>query len=75
MGSEMCIRDRTLEDGLHVYIVNGGEARLREVRIGLREGHWNEVLDGLRPGEIVVVRGKEMLRDGTVVEAQEVDVR
>jgi len=65
----------TLEDGLHVYVVNGGEARLRKVRIGLREGHWNEVLDGLSPGEIVVVRGKEMLRDGAVVEAQEVDVR
>jgi len=65
----------TLEDGLHVYVVNGGEARLRKLRIGLREGHWNEVLDGLSPGEIVVVRGKEMLRDGAAVEAQEVDVR
>jgi len=65
----------TLEDGLHVFVVNSGEARLRKLKIGLREGHWNEVLDGLRPGEIVVVRGKEMLRDGTAIEAQEVDVR
>jgi len=63
------------EDGTRVYVVNGGEARLRKVRIGLEEGHWNEVLDGLQPGELVVVRGKEMLRDGAAVEAQEVDVR
>jgi len=65
----------TLEDGLHVYVVNGGQARLKKVQIGLEEGHWNEVLDGLKSGEIVVVRGKEMLRDGAAVEAQEVDVR
>ena len=63
------------EDGTRVYVVNGGEARLRKVRIGLEEGHWNEVLDGLQAGEIVVVRGKEMLRDGAAVEPQEVDVR
>ncbi len=65
----------TFEDGTRVYVVNEGEARLRKVRIGLEEGHWNEVLDGLQPGEIVVVRGKEMLRDGTAVEAQEVNAR
>ncbi len=63
------------EDGTRVYVVNGGEARLRKVRIGLEEGHWNEVLDGLQAGELVVVRGKEMLRDGTAVEPQEVDAR
>ena len=63
------------EDGTRVYVVNGGEARLRKVRIGLEEGHWNEVLDGLQAGEVVVVRGKEMLRDGTAVEPQEVDAQ
>jgi len=57
------------------YVVNTDNARLRKVRIGLEEGNLNEVLDGLQPGERVVVRGKEMLRDGAPVEAQEVDAR
>jgi len=61
-----------------VYVVNGGEAHARKVRIGLEEGNLNEVLEGLRPGERVVVRGKEMLREGAPVEAldvKEVDAR
>jgi len=56
-----------------VYVVNTDKARLRKVRIGLEEGNLNEILDGLKPGEIVVVRGKERLRDGAAVETQEVE--
>jgi len=61
-----------------VYVVNGGEAHSRKVQIGLEEGNLNEVLEGLQPGEHVVVRGKEMLREGAAVEAldvKEVDAR
>jgi len=55
-----------------VYVVNQGKAHTREVRIGLEEGNLNEVLDGLQPGEKVVVRGHQMLREGTPVEAVDV---
>ncbi|MCD6415803.1 MAG: efflux RND transporter periplasmic adaptor subunit, partial [Planctomycetes bacterium] len=68
----------TFGDETRVYVVNGGEAHARKVRIGLEEGNLNEVLEGLRPGERVVVRGKEMLREGAPVEAldvKEVDAR
>jgi len=61
-----------------VYVVNDGKAHVRKVRIGLEEGNLNEVLEGLRPGESVVVRGHRMLREGTPVEAtdvQEVNAR
>jgi len=61
-----------------VYVVNANKASLRKVRIGLEEGNLNEVLEGLQPGENVVVSGKEMLRDGAPVEpheAQEVNAR
>jgi len=61
-----------------VFVVKTDKARLRKVRTGLEEGNMNEVLDGLQPGENVVVRGKEMLRDGAPVEpheAREVDAR
>jgi len=54
------------------YVVNDGKAHVRKVRIGLEEGNLNEVLDGLQPGEKVVVRGHQMLREGTPVEAIDV---
>jgi len=57
---------------LRVYVVDGGKAHSRKVRLGLEEGNMNEVLEGLGVGETVVVRGKEMLRDGAAVEAIDV---
>jgi cobalt-zinc-cadmium efflux system membrane fusion protein len=34
----------------------------RSVRVGLREGDFTEVLDGLHPGEVVVTTGSHMLK-------------
>jgi membrane fusion protein, heavy metal efflux system len=34
----------------------------RPVRVGLRDGEYTEVLDGVRPGEIVATTGSHMLR-------------
>jgi len=65
----------TYEDAMWVYVVNAGRAGRRQVHLGLKEGHWNEVCEGVRAGERVVVRGKELLRDGAPVEAQEAEVR
>jgi len=62
----------SLEGETWVYVVNGGVASIRKVKLGLEEGDVNEVLDGLQPGEMIVVTGKEMLRDGAPVEAKEV---
>jgi len=61
-----------------VYVVNGGKVHVRKVRIGIEEGNLNEILDGLQPGEKVVVRGHQMLREGTSVkpiDVQEVNAR
>jgi membrane fusion protein (multidrug efflux system) len=39
-----------------------------EVQLGLRRGGMVQVLDGLRPGDTVVVAGQQRLqRDGTAV--------
>lgn len=54
------------------YVVEGSRVHVRRVRIGLEEANRNEVLEGLRPGERVVVRGQRMLTDGMSVQAQEV---
>jgi multidrug efflux pump subunit AcrA (membrane-fusion protein) len=50
-----------------VFVVNDGRAHLRTILVGDAVGGRVEVLDGLQPGDIVVVRGNERLRDGTRV--------
>jgi len=56
-----------------VFVVNGGIIHKRPVKIGLEESVDNEVIEGLQPGDMVVVRGQELLREGLKVEIQEVD--
>jgi RND family efflux transporter MFP subunit len=47
-----------------VFVVKGGRAELRRVRLGTAIGGRFEVLGGLTAGEFVVVRGNERLSDG-----------
>jgi RND family efflux transporter MFP subunit len=58
-------------DGTHsVFVVreSGGATTVEERRVTLgRGGERVEVLDGLAPGERVVVRGNESLRNGQAV--------
>ena len=48
----------------NVFVIKGGRAELRRVRLGKAVGGRFEVLEGLSAGEIVVVRGNERLSDG-----------
>ncbi len=50
-----------------VYVVENGKAAMRPVRLGDAVGSRFEVLEGLKPGEMVVVRGNERLRPGQSV--------
>jgi|FaiFalDrversion3_1042247.scaffolds.fasta_scaffold00041_3 RND family efflux transporter MFP subunit len=52
--------------GTSVWVVEGGRARTRPVRVGLREGGSVQVF-GLREGDRVVVLGQDRLRDGVPV--------
>lgn len=49
------------------FVVEDGRAQSRTVRVGEAVGTRFEVLDGLKAGDIVVVRGNERLRDGSRV--------
>jgi RND family efflux transporter MFP subunit len=53
--------------GYTVFVVTDGMAQSRRVRLGQAAGNRFEVLAGLEPGEIVVVRGNERLRPGQAV--------
>lgn len=53
----------------HVFVVAGGRATRREVRLGLTDGDRVHVLEGLTDGEQVVVVGQHALTDGAPVQA------
>ncbi len=50
-----------------VFVVDGDVASARDVILGLAGPTHYEVLDGLRPGEQVIVTGQNLLRDGAKV--------
>lgn len=58
-------------DGAAVYVVADGVAERRLIRLGEAEGSRFEVLEGLEPGDLVVVRGNERLRTGQAVRYEE----
>jgi len=58
-----------------VFVVNDGNVHVRPVRIGLEEGTANEVLDGLKLGDRVVMRGQALLEEGMKVEAEEISTQ
>ncbi len=53
--------------GSMVFVVDNGVAQPRPVQIGPALGNRFQVLDGLRPGDLVVIRGNERLRPGQSV--------
>ncbi len=54
-------------NGFSVFTVSDGKAAPRPVTLGEAIGGRFEVIDGLAPGELVVVRGNERLRPGQAV--------
>ncbi|MDD5085510.1 MAG: efflux RND transporter periplasmic adaptor subunit [Candidatus Omnitrophica bacterium] len=63
------------EPNVYVYIVSAeGKASVahqRKIKLGVREGPYYEVTEGLKEGETVVVMGQQRLYDGAHVKAEE----
>lgn len=51
------------ETGCYVYVVKDGKAEKRFVTIGVTDGEYTQITDGLTDGETVVVKGKEYLSE------------
>ena len=59
---------RPTERGFLAYTVDNGIAKARLLSLGMRTADGQvEVKEGLRPGETLVIRGAEALRDGAKV--------
>jgi HlyD family secretion protein len=52
------------------YVIANGRAWLRDIRIGHRSGTEAEVLDGVKPGDQVVVYPSDAVRDGVRISLQ-----
>jgi RND family efflux transporter MFP subunit len=59
----------TQNSSTFVFIDDGGVAAQRNIRTGLNDGRWVEVIEGLSGTEDVVVVGKSKLTEGTRVQA------
>jgi hypothetical protein len=53
-----------------LFIAVEGKAELRLVRAGKQTSQGIEILSGLAPGEVVVVEGAGLLRDGQPLQTQ-----
>jgi len=62
---------RPTERGFVAFVVEGEVARERVLRLGMRTADGRvEVREGLAPGERLVVRGAEGLREGAAVRVE-----
>jgi len=52
----------------HVFVVDGGKARKRDVTLGVENGESVQVLAGVEPGNTVVTLGQQSLKDGDAVQ-------
>lgn len=62
------------EDGsprYHAFVVEEGKASKRTVLAGLLDGEQIEIREGLKRGEQLVIRGQQLLEDGSPVEVVE----
>lgn len=50
-----------------LYVIQEGKAILREVETGIEEAGKIQIMNGIQPGDQVVVVGKERLKDGMAV--------
>jgi membrane fusion protein (multidrug efflux system) len=54
-----------------LYVAVGGKAERRVVETGFVDGDDTEIVSGVEPGDLVVVKGQRQLRDGAAVDVLE----
>ena len=58
------------EPDVYVYVIEDNKAILKKVTLGLRQGPYLEVTEGLKEGDLVVIVGQQRLQDNAQVSAE-----
>jgi RND family efflux transporter MFP subunit len=61
-----------LEEASYVFLVKDGKARRVKVELGVDLGDWLEIKSGISTADQVIVTGRELVSDGTVVDVEKV---
>jgi membrane fusion protein (multidrug efflux system) len=56
------------EDQQTVFVLSNDQVVQRKLRLGYIGNGWAEVLSGLNPGDLIVVKGQNTIRDGSKVQ-------
>jgi len=59
------------EPNEYVYVLENKKAVVRKVSLGIRQGEYYEVKEGLKEGDLVVIMGQQRLYEGAPVEWEE----
>lgn len=55
----------------HVFIIKDNKAHLKKITLGIRQGPYYEVKEGLEAGDYVVIMGQQRISEGTEVKTEE----
>jgi len=55
-------------DNVYVFVVDAGKAHRRQLKLGLSQGQYYEVLEGLSVGDMVITHGQRQLKTGQAIE-------
>lgn len=69
------LKDALIEEGKekYVFVLKGNKVAKRAISTGFEQGQFIEIKEGLSEGDQVVVRGKELLREDSIVRIIEGD--
>ncbi len=56
---------------LYVFTIENKKAVLKKIALGIRQGPYYEVTEGLQEGDLVVIMGQQRLREGAEVVVEE----
>ncbi|MCX7000272.1 MAG: efflux RND transporter periplasmic adaptor subunit [Candidatus Sumerlaeota bacterium] len=58
-------------EDIFTYVVNNSRIHSSRLVLGISEGDYHEVLEGLQPGDMVIVSGQRLLKENDMVETAE----
>lgn len=61
------------ENNYYAYLIENGHAVKRQVKVGIIDEDRVEVVEGLQPGELIISKGLEFIREGSAVKVSEGD--